>query len=59
MSFDSFTVYVPGNSRGPMAAPNAALAAGGTRGGRTRIDQVTRERPRRLLLGTVPTSFPA
>jgi len=54
-----FTVYVPGRTRGPIAAPKIALAAGGTRGGRRRIDQVARLRPRRLPLGTVSTNLPA
>ena len=41
-------VYVPGTTRGPCDAPNATCAARGTRGGLTRIDQVTRLMPRRL-----------
>ena len=53
------TVYVPGRTRGPKAAPNAALAAGGTRGALRRIDQVTRLNPRRLLVGTVPSTRPS
>src|SRR5439155_3690874 len=59
LSFDILTVYVPGRTRGPKAAPNDALAAGGTVGALRRMDHVTRESPRRLPLGTVPTSFPA
>src|SRR5206468_7589250 len=54
VSLVNFTVYVPGNTRGPTVAPNAALAAGGTRGAASRIDQVTRLKPRRLLVGMVP-----
>ena len=58
VSLVNFTVYVPGNTRGPTVAPNAALAAGGTRGAASRIDQVTRLKPRRLLVGMVPSRFP-
>ena len=58
VSLVSLIVYVPGRTRGPNAAPNAALAAGGTRGGASRIDHVARFKPRRLLVGIVPTSFP-
>ena len=53
------TVYVPGSTRGPSAAPKSALAAGGTLGGFSRIDHPARFRPRRLLLGTTSTSLPA
>src|SRR5262249_31177946 len=53
------TVYFPGGTRGPKAAPKSALAAGGTRGGGSRIDHSARLRPRRLLLGTVSTTATA
>src|ERR1051325_9261082 len=53
LSFVMRIVYVPGRTRGPAAPAFAAVAAFGTGGGGMRIDQVTRERPRRLLLGIV------
>ena len=45
------TVYVPGGTRGPCVELNAICAAGGTRGGLTRIGHVTRLMPRRTLAG--------
>src|SRR5258708_30677987 len=59
LSLVIFTVYVPGRTRGPCAAPNAALAAVGTWGALRRIDHVTRDSPRRFELGIVSTFLPA
>src|SRR5689334_24886305 len=59
LSLVSRTVYVPGSTRGPRLAPNEADAAGGTVGALMRIDHVTRDSPRRLLVGIVPTTLPA
>src|ERR1019366_7637435 len=54
----SFTVYVPGSTRGPCAASNSADAAGATAGGLTRIPQPARFSPRCLLPATVSTNLP-
>jgi len=51
------TVYVPGSTRGPADAP-AAAAAVGTRGGVSRIDQMTRLIPLRLPGGGVSMTRP-
>src|SRR5258708_34908857 len=59
LSLVIFTVYVPGRTRGPYAAPNAALAAVGTSGALRRIDHVTRDSPRRFELGIVSIFLPA
>src|SRR6266545_4170781 len=37
LSLVIFTVYVPGKTRGPKAAPQDAVAAGGTLGGLSRV----------------------
>ena len=51
-------MYVPGRNGGPTTAPPAALAAGGTRGGGSRMPHVSRLNPLRLLVGMVPSDFP-
>jgi hypothetical protein len=58
LSFVILTVYVPGNSLGPIVAPPAMLAALGTVGGGNRIDHVTLLKPRRFVVGIVLTTFP-
>jgi len=51
-------VQVPGGTRGPIAAPKSAAAAGGTCGGFSRIGHAARFTPRRLELAMVSTIFP-